>query len=136
MIYMQFIRKLPFQLVSAACALLLAACAGTEKPKQLDLGSNVPLIGVRTAWTSNIGAIAFPLQVRVVENLAFVAGSDGTVAAIDTRTGGDLWRVALGTKLSAGVGRDGRYSAVVSRDNELITLGARKSGVKKWVLLL
>ncbi len=126
MIYMQFIRKLPFQLVSAACALLLAACAGTEKPKQLDLGSNVPLIGVRTAWTSNIGAIAFPLQVRVVENLAFVAGSDGTVAAIDTRTGGDLWRVALGTKLSAGVGSDGRYSAVVSRDNELITLDGSK----------
>jgi outer membrane protein assembly factor BamB len=124
--YMQLIHKLSLHLVLAAGALLLGACAGTEKPKQLDLGPNVPLIGVRTAWTSNIGAIAFPLQVRIVDNLAFVAGSDGTVAAIDTRTGGDLWRVALGSKLSAGVGSDGRYSAVVSRDNELITLDGSK----------
>nr|WP_326529260.1 outer membrane protein assembly factor BamB [Rhodoferax sp.] len=123
---MQLIHKLSLHLVLAAGALLLGACAGTEKPKQLDLGPNVPLIGVRTAWTSNIGAIAFPLQVRIVDNLAFVAGSDGTVAAIDTRTGGDLWRVALGSKLSAGVGSDGRYSAVVSRDNELITLDGSK----------
>ncbi len=126
MTYMQLIHKLSLHLVLAAGALLLGACAGTEKPKQLDLGPNVPLIGVRTAWTSNIGAIAFPLQVRIVDNLAFVAGSDGTVAAIDTRTGGDLWRVALGSKLSAGVGSDGRYSAVVSRDNELITLDGSK----------
>ncbi len=126
MIYMQLIHKLSLHLVFAAGALLLGACAGTEKPKQLDLGPNVPLIGVRTAWTSSIGAIAFPLQVRIVDNLAFVAGSDGTVAAIDTRTGGDLWRVALGSKLSAGVGSDGRYSAVVSRDNELITLDGSK----------
>jgi outer membrane assembly lipoprotein YfgL len=107
-------------------ALMLAACAGTEKVKQLDLGPNVPLIGVRTAWTSNIGGIAFPLQIRVVDNLVFVAGSDGNVAAIDSRTGGDLWRVALGVKLSAGVGSDGRFSAVVTRDNELITLDGSK----------
>lgn len=127
MIYMQFIRKLSCQLVLAATSvLILAACAGTEKTKQLDLGPNVALIGVRTAWSSSIGAIAFPLQMRVVDNLVFVAGSDGNVAAIDTRTGGDLWRVALGTKLSAGVGSDGRYSAVVSRDNELITLDGSK----------
>jgi outer membrane assembly lipoprotein YfgL len=124
---MQFIRKLSCQLVLAATSvLILAACAGTEKPKQLDLGPNVALIGVRTAWSSSIGAIAFPLQMRVIDNLVFVAGSDGNVAAIDTRTGGDLWRVALGTKLSAGVGSDGRYSAVVSRDNELITLDGSK----------
>ncbi|HPW28817.1 MAG TPA: outer membrane protein assembly factor BamB, partial [Rhodoferax sp.] len=70
---MQLIHKLSLHLVLAAGALLLGACAGTEKPKQLDLGPNVPLIGVRTAWTSNIGAIAFPLQVRIVDNLAFVA---------------------------------------------------------------
>lgn len=122
-----FIRNIFLSLsFTVSAALMLTACAGTEKAKQLDLGPNVPLIGVRTAWTSNIGGIAFPLQIRVVDNLLFVAGSDGIVAAIDARTGGDLWRVALGVKLSAGVGSDGRFSAVVTRDNELITLDGSK----------
>jgi outer membrane assembly lipoprotein YfgL len=122
-----FIRNL-FQNLSLTigAALMLTACAGTEKVKPIDLGPNVPLIGVRTAWTSNIGAITFPLQIRVVGNLLFVAGTDGNVAAIDARTGGDLWRVALGVKLSAGVGSDGRFSAVVTRENELIALDGGK----------
>jgi outer membrane assembly lipoprotein YfgL len=122
-----FIRNL-FQNLSLTigAALMLTACAGTEKVKPIDLGPNVPLIGVRTAWTSNIGTITFPLQIRVVGNLLFVAGTDGNVAAIDARTGGDLWRVALGVKLSAGVGSDGRFSAVVTRENELIALDGGK----------
>lgn len=127
MIYFPLVNKFFRQLALAVGAVLvLAACAGPEKAKQLDLGPNVPLLGVRNAWTSNIGGVAFSLQVRVVDNLIFVAGSDGIVAAIDSRTGGDLWRVALGVKLSAGVGTDGRYSAVVSRDNELIALDGAK----------
>jgi outer membrane assembly lipoprotein YfgL len=126
-IFMSFIRKLFLKLsLTLSAVLVLTGCAGTEKAKQLDLGPNVPLIGVRSAWTSNIGAVAFPLQIRVVDNLVFVAGSDGNVAAIDARTGGDLWRVTLGVKLSAGVGSDGRFSAVVTRDNELIALDGSK----------
>jgi outer membrane assembly lipoprotein YfgL len=122
-----FIRNLFLNLsLTISATLMLTACAGTEKVKPIDLGPNVPLIGVRTAWTSNIGGISFPLQIRVVDNLVFVAGTDGNVAAIDARTGGDLWRVALGVKLSAGVGSDGRFSAVVSRENELIALDGGK----------
>lgn len=104
----------------------LAGCSGPEKAKPLDLGPNTALIGVRSAWSSSIGTVGFPLEVRSVGNLIYVAGSDGTVAAIDARTGGDLWRTALGVKLSAGVGSDGRYVSVVSNDNELITLDANK----------
>lgn len=106
--------------------LVLAACSEPDKAKQLDLGPNTPLVGVRSAWSSSIGAVSFPLEIRTVGNLIFVAGSDGSVAAIDARTGGDLWRVALNVKLSAGVGSDGRYAAVVSRDNELIALDGGK----------
>jgi outer membrane assembly lipoprotein YfgL len=112
--------------VPVGIAMLLTACAGTDKVKKVDLGPNVPVMGVRTAWTSQIGGVGFPLQIRAVDNLIYVAGSEGNVAAIDARTGGDLWRVALGVKLTAGVGSDGRYSAVVSRDNELIVLDGSK----------
>lgn len=114
-------------LLLAGVAILVAACSGPEKNKPLDLGPNVPLVGVRQAWSNSVGAIAFPLQMKAVDHLVYVAGSDGNLAAIDARTGGDLWRVALGVKLSAGIGSDGRYSAVVSRDNELLVLdGSRE----------
>ena len=116
-----------FRLASAlGIALVLVACSGPEKNKQLDLGPNIPLIGVRLAWSSNVGAVTFPLLVKAVGNLVYVASTDGNLAAIDARTGGDLWRVSVGSKLSAGVGSDGRYAAVVSRENELIVLDGPK----------
>lgn len=107
-------------------AVTIAACAGPEKAKPADLGVNTALIGVRSVWSTSIGAVNFPLDIRVIGNTFVIAGSDGNIAAIDGRTGGDLWRVALGTKLSAGVGSDGRYSSVVSRENQLITLDGGK----------
>ena len=109
-----------------AVILLFTACAGADKSKQLDLGPNTALIGVRSAWVSSIGSVDFPLDIRPVGNLIFVASSDGTVASIDARTGGDLWRTSIGAKLSAGVGSDGRYAAVVSKENELIVLDGGK----------
>lgn len=112
--------------LSMGLAAILVACSGPEKTKPLDLGPNTPLIGVRAAWSSNVGAVGFPLDVRTVGNLIYVASSDGTIAAIDARTGGDLWRTALGVPLSAGVGSDGRHTAVVSRGNELIVLDGGK----------
>ena len=44
------------------------------------------------------------------------------VAQINATSGKDVWRVALGTQLTAGVGTDGRYSAVVSKANQLIVI--------------
>ena len=103
---------------------LLLACASPEKPKPADLGPNTPLMGVRAVWKTNIGSVGFPLQVRVVGGHIFVADTDGGVAAIDGASGADIWRTALGTRLAAGVGSDGRYAAVVSETNELIVLDA------------
>ncbi len=113
--------------VPLIAALVLAACGSAEKPKPAELEPNVVRMGVRNAWVANLGGnVDFPLQVRALDNLLYVASSDGVVAAMDARTGGDLWRVALGTPLSAGVGSDGRFTAVVSRSNELIVLDSSK----------
>lgn len=106
--------------------MLLVGCAGSERPKPAPLAPNVALIGVRPVWTNNVGAVGFPLDVRVVGDTVFVAASDGTVAAIKAESGTDLWRTNVAANLSAGVGSDGRYVAVVSKDNELITLDAGK----------
>lgn len=113
-------------LFAAILVLLLAACAGADRPKPTPLEANVPLLAVRSVWTAALGAVDFPLDVRVVDSQAYLAGSDGTVVALDTQTGADLWRTKLDTELSAGVGSDGRYAAVVGRNNELLVLDAGK----------
>lgn len=119
-------RRLLQLALSLVLAVVLQACSGSGKMKPTELEPNVPLMGVRNVWTARVGTVDFPLAVKVKDHLVVVASSDGVVAAIDARTGGDVWRVALGEQLSAGVGSDGRFAAVVSRENELITLDAGK----------
>src|SRR5205814_7608007 len=52
--------------------------------------------------------------------------SDGTVAAFDGASGRELWRASVGAPLAAGVGSDGQLTAVVTRDNEVVTLSQGK----------
>lgn len=108
----------------------LAGCSmwkGRSKAEPKDLGANVAVLGVRQAWTARIGNVgALPLDVNVSGNLVTVASSEGAVAAIDARTGTDLWRAAVGQPLSAGVGSDGRTAAVVTRANALVVLQGGK----------
>ena len=62
-----------------------------------------------------------------------VAGNDGTVVALEADTGRELWRGSVGAKLSAGVGSDGRFAAVVTRDGDLVVLEpAGSSGARRW----
>jgi outer membrane protein assembly factor BamB len=53
-----------------------------------------------------------------------VAGVDGSVAALDAQTGKDVWRTTVAGGIAAGVGSDGKYTAVVSKANELVVLDA------------
>jgi outer membrane protein assembly factor BamB len=110
-------------------ALALVACSGTPKPKPTPLEPITPQIGGRLVWNQRVESVKFPLQVAVNETAASggiftVAGSDGTVMALQAETGRELWRGSVGATLSAGVGSDGRFASVVTRDNELVTLEA------------
>lgn len=116
-------RSLSVALFIAAGLGLVAGCAsGPARPKPAELLANPNLLGVRLAWTSKFGKVAFPLDVRVDRQSVTVASSDGTVGALDPLTGRDLWRVNIGSDIAAGVGGDGRYSAVVTTNNELVAL--------------
>jgi outer membrane assembly lipoprotein YfgL len=110
----------------AVLSLALAACAGPDRPKPAPLAPNTPLLAVRAVWNAGMGPVDFPLDVRVVEGRAYLADSAGTVLALDAQTGAEVWRTKLDTPLSAGVGSDGRYAAVVTRNNELLVLDAGK----------
>jgi outer membrane assembly lipoprotein YfgL len=113
-------------LLAFLVASLLVACSGPEKAKPLALDANVPLLGVRSVWNSAIGPVDFPLDVRTVDGRVYLASSAGVVAALDAQTGADLWRTHLDANLSAGVGSDGRFTAVVTRANELVVLDGGK----------
>ena len=51
-----------------------------------------------------------------------VASSQGQIALMDVQTGRDVWRLNLNTPIQAGVGGDGQRFAVVTQNNELVTV--------------
>ena len=122
-------KKLPTHILRASLATFLiaalAACSSTPgKPKPADLPSNVALLGVRQAWSAKLGEVGFPLTVAVSGSTVTVASNNGTVLALEGATGRELWRASVGAPLSAGVGSDGKVAAVVTRENEVVTLDA------------
>jgi outer membrane protein assembly factor BamB len=109
----------------ASAGLLLAACAA-DKPTPKPLESFEPKIAGRMVWSERVDGIKFPLAIAVNGNVFTVAGDDGTVLALEAATGRAIWRTDVGAKLSAGVGSDGRFAAVVTRGGELVVVEAGK----------
>ena len=109
-------------------AVALVGCAA-EKPQPRPLDTLAPKISGRAAWNASVSGVDFPLAVAVNSGLFTVAGSDGTVLALDAATGREVWRASAGARIGAGVGSDGRFAAVVTRDGELVTF---EQGQVKW----
>lgn len=109
---------------------ILGGCfGGAVKPKPAELEPVTALVPARQSWNSRIGPVNFPLEVSVSGNAVAVAGSDGTVALIDTQSGRDIWRVSLNAAIAAGAGSDGKVVAVVTKANELVAL---QEGRELW----
>ncbi|NDF45659.1 MAG: outer membrane protein assembly factor BamB [Betaproteobacteria bacterium] len=109
--------------------LLVAACSGPSRPKPADIPAVQVLQDIRLKWTADVGAIDYPMVLNVQSNRVAFANSKGQVSLLDAQTGKDLWRVALNTAVSAGVGTDGQQVALVTRDNQLVAL---KDGQVMW----
>ena len=117
------------RIIRAQAAIILVAflssCAffeGSSKPKPTELQPVNAFVSAKQAWVSRIGPVNFALDVANVGGMLHVASSDGSVAALDPRTGADVWRTNVGSSLSAGVGSDGKVSAVVTQGNEVVAL--------------
>ena len=88
--------------VGAISVTVLAACSSSpDKPKPAELPLNMPQLGVRQAWSVKVPSVGFPLQTSVSGDALTVAGSDGTVVSIDSRTGQENWRVNVATESTA-----------------------------------
>lgn len=110
--------------VLAAVAGLAACASGPDKPKPKPLEPLTPQIAGRQVWSQRIEGAQFPLSVAVNAGVFTLAGNDGSVLALQADSGRELWRANVGGKLGAGVGSDGRFAAVVTRDGELVAIEA------------
>lgn len=100
-----------------------------EKPKPAELQPNPNLLGVRQAWSARIGNVTFPLVATPSGNMLLVGADDGVVTALDAANGRELWRASAGAPLAAGVGTDGKVTAVVTRANDLVAFA---DGKEAW----
>ncbi|KNZ32110.1 MAG: membrane protein [Methylibium sp. NZG] len=111
--------------VSLGASALLAGCSlGPDKPTPKPLVEFTPQIAGKVVWQQRVDGVDFPLAVAVKDGVFTLAANDGTVVALQADTGREVWRASVGSKLSAGVGSDGRVAAVVTRNGELVALQA------------
>src|SRR6478736_6707371 len=78
----------------AASIVVLAAC-GTSKPKPAELPPKAEVLGVRQAWSFQVAPVGFALVTSVSGDVVTVAGTNGTVVAIDARNGKEMWRTKI-----------------------------------------
>jgi outer membrane assembly lipoprotein YfgL len=118
-------------LFAAPWAALVVVTVGCSSggPKPTPLGDYTPGVAGRQVWSAKLDSVQFPLVVASRGGNFVVAGTDGTVMALDAATGAERWRASAGAPLTAGVGSDGRFSAVVTRDNMLVTF---ENGKELW----
>lgn len=109
-------------LLSVAVLATLAACSGSSRPKPTPLEDFKPSRTAQVAWSAKVGAAQGPLSLAVTPTGVTMAGGDGQVVQFDVATGKEVWRASVGASLAAGVGSDGRFTAVVTSDNELVVL--------------
>lgn len=122
-------RWLTTVLASLVVLALNACSSGPGKPKPSELGPNPALISLRNVWSAQLGVVDFPLSVAVHGSTVTLAGAQGLVTALHAGNGSELWRSKLHDALSAGVGTDGNFTSVVTRQNQLVTL---KAGQEIW----
>jgi outer membrane assembly lipoprotein YfgL len=116
---------------AVAAAVLVAGCA-SDAPKPTPLEPNPAKIAGRQVWKmsfSNFGAQG----IAVVGKTLVIGGRNGSIAAVDAESGKELWHASVGDRLSAGIGSDGRFTAVVTRDGDVVTFDGAKESWRRHV---
>lgn len=127
---LRFARSLSRWAVAGSMAASLAACSfGPNVPDPTPLQPLAATLVVAQMWKHDLGDVSFPLGVAVAGNRFTVADDDGNVVAFQADNGAELWRANVQARLSAGVGSDGRFAAVVTQQNELVALD---NGTPTW----
>jgi len=114
------------QSVVAAIAVATLAACGSSKPKPASLESLKPTMTINTVWSQRVGSVDGQIALAVAQGSVTTASTDGDVVSFDIASGRERWRARAKADLAAAVGSDGRYAAVVTQDNELLTFDQGK----------
>jgi outer membrane assembly lipoprotein YfgL len=110
-----------FAMVSAALAVAALAGCSSDAPKPTPLEPAEAKIAGHQVWKLSLSG--FAQQGLAAAGKNFVIGAtNGVVMAVDADTGAEQWRADAGGRLATGVGTDGRFAAVVTRDGELVVI--------------
>lgn len=118
-------RRAVVALCVVAGVALMAGC-GASKPKPASLEDLTAVRPVSVVWSHRVDSVDLPSSITLVGDTLVAGSTDGELVALDRANGKPRWTVDLNTNLSALVGSDGRFAAVVSQDNELIVLDQGK----------
>ena len=90
-----------------------------------------PGLSARIAWKAQLGkGSGIGFVPAVVGSVVYAATSDGVVGKYDLNSGAAVWTAKVDKKLSAGVGSDGKITAVVTADAMVVAFD--ESGQIKW----
>lgn len=110
-------------LAATVFALLLGACSSSGvRPKPAPLPEVVPSVSAQQVWVNRVGEGGTGLLPASRGGQIAAASQDGALVVLNAATGADVWRLALGERLSAGVGFDGRVVSVVTDRNDLLAV--------------
>lgn len=116
--------------VSAGALLAgVMGCASTNLPKIAELPAQPGIQATAWAWHVPMSESSGVLRLQVVDQTVYAASDNGDLLAMEASTGRVIWRVRLPDGLSAGVGGDANRVAVVTLNNELLSI---QSGEVRW----
>ena len=104
-------------------------CASTNLPKIAELPAQPGIQATAWAWHVPMSESSGVLRLQVVDQTVYAASDNGDLLAMEASTGRVIWRVRLPDGLSAGVGGDANRVAVVTLNNELLSI---QSGEVRW----
>lgn len=104
-------------------------CASTNLPKIAELPAQPAVQATAWAWHVPMAESSGVLRLQVVDQTVYAAADNGDLLALEASTGRVIWRVRLPDGLSAGVGGDANRVAVVTLNNELLSI---QSGEVRW----
>ncbi|MDE2119527.1 MAG: outer membrane protein assembly factor BamB [Betaproteobacteria bacterium] len=108
----------------AGSAALLGACSSAPKlPDPTPLQPVPPILHVATAWNTQIGAVPATFQATAASGRVVIASRSGEVLCLQASDGRPVWRSQVAGGISAAVGSDGTFTAVVDASNRVVSLG-------------
>jgi outer membrane protein assembly factor BamB len=118
-----------------ACLAALAGCSlfssQDHRYDPVPLTQYAPGLAVHSVWQASIGSgSGLGFTPAVVGDSVYAATPDGSVVKVDIATGRPVWRGSAGSKLTAGVGSDGKVSVVATETGQVIAFD--DTGKVKW----